>query len=108
MRNTAVDRAIKNDAETLVDQISGHWPHKFMTPVHADMQYGQYAEAVLNLIAINHKESLKLTLSEKHGILSLIHKMRLEEEVSELMRYLLGSPTSQQAYRDETVLALLQ
>ncbi len=108
MSGTPADRAIKNDAEQLVDLVSSHWPRQAMRPVYADMQYGQYAEAVLNLIAVSHKEGLKLTASETRTMLSLIHRMQLQEEVAELMMYLLGSRSSRQPYKEESVLALLQ
>ena len=108
MVDVSLDRAIKDDAEDLVAQLARRWSEKTLKPVHADMQYGQFSEAVLNIISISHKQHLTLTSEEAKAVIDLIHKMELQDEIVDLTHYLTALPHEQRVYSDERVLALLR
>jgi hypothetical protein len=80
MNDLAADRAIKNDSERLVSHIAKRWPEEHMSSVRDDMQYGQYAEAVLDIIAIHYKHRVPLDDWEAQQVRSLIDRMKISED----------------------------
>ena len=91
MSDMPFDRVIRVETEKLVDAISHRWSSDMMKEITNDMEYGQYSEAVLDIVATSFKNESYLKKSEINMIKLLVHKMGIETDLRKVINYLMNN-----------------
>lgn len=97
MSDASLDRIIRFEAEALVDAVSRRWSADMMKDINDDMKYGQYSEAVLDIVATSYKKKSYLRKNEIGMVRSLVNKMGIERDLMNTIDYV----RSNVIYNDE-------
>lgn len=90
MFDELTDLKVRKDAEKLVSLISHKWPSEVMGEINNDLEYGQYSEVVLDVLAIAIKKNFLLIHDEKELLHSLVTKMKIQDDVLKMVTYLIN------------------
>ncbi len=79
------DREVAEATRALAGRLRASWPPGAMEVIDGDLEYGQWSEAVLDILALGRRDGLTLAPGEREAVDRLVDTMELHGEVARML-----------------------
>lgn len=83
----AADRETARATRDLADRLRASWPAGVLAEVEGDLEYGQFAEAVLDMVAVRRRDGLAWPPGCKEVVDALVDRMDLHRDVARTLAH---------------------
>lgn len=78
-------RRIRSSMNQLLDELSPHWPADMVRLMREEVGYGEYSDALQNLIAIAVRGHIEVTDAQYEKVKQLVYEMNIVPEVIKMI-----------------------